>query len=312
MPAGFRFRLRQGVRRIAHHIACCALRRTVHRAVRRRQHRPHDLPVARAPAQHPAERIEHLRLGRRAWPVEQGARRHQHARRADPALRRAVLVERPLQPAQATVLRQPLDRGNRAASHLAERHQAGADLLSVQQHRAGAAIPRVAADLGAGQSEMVAEHAREPGGGRRIDLDRPPVDEETVRLGRAATGGRTIRFNRAPADVGTARFDHLPGPRFASSERAGVSSARRTGLRGPYGRDGAGARPAATRRFMWERSDPASRQPGGMQSSPTLRAAPALHLSSGPAPPAPGAPGPARRAGGTRRRRARRRWGRGT
>ena len=230
MPAGFRFRLRQGVRRIAHHIACCALRRTARRAVRRRQHRPHDLPVARAPAQHPAERIEHLRLGRRAWPVEEGARRHQHARRADPALRRAVLVERPLQPAQATVLRQPLDRGNRAASHLAERHQAGTDLLSVQQHRAGAAIPRIAADLGAGQSEMVAEHAREPGGGRRIDLDRPPVDAKAVRSGQASAG------------LGRVRPDHATGHRPALSERTSASSARRTRTRAPCRRYEAEAR----------------------------------------------------------------------
>ena len=68
--------------------------------VRRREHRPHDLAVAGAPAQHPAERVEHLRLGRGTRAAEQGARGHQHARRADPALGRAVRVERLLQPAR--------------------------------------------------------------------------------------------------------------------------------------------------------------------------------------------------------------------
>ena len=37
--------------------------------------------------------------------------------------------------------------------------QAGADLLAVEQHRAGAAIAGIAADLGAGQAELVAQRA---------------------------------------------------------------------------------------------------------------------------------------------------------
>ena len=42
------------------------------------------------------------------------------------------------------------------------RHQAGADRLAVEQHRAGAAVAGVAADLGAGQPQLVAQHRRQP------------------------------------------------------------------------------------------------------------------------------------------------------
>ena len=54
------------------------------------------------------------------------------------------------------------------------------------------------------RSQMLAEHAREPGGGRRVDLDRPPVDVKTVRSGHAPAGRERIRS----------------GPRARSSSRA--------------------------------------------------------------------------------------------
>ncbi len=93
---------------------------------------------------------------------QQIARRHQHAGRADAALRRAVALKGALQRAQAAVLGEALDGHDPAALDLAQRHQAGADLGAVEQHRAGAAVAGVAADLGAGQAEIVAQH-RAPG-----------------------------------------------------------------------------------------------------------------------------------------------------
>ena len=45
-----------------------------------------------------------------------------------------------------------LDRLDAAALDLTDRHQAGADRLSVEQHRTGPAIAGVAADLDAGEA----------------------------------------------------------------------------------------------------------------------------------------------------------------
>ena len=49
-----------------------------------------------------------------------------------------------------------------AAFALADGDDAGAHLLAVEQHRAGAAVAGVAADLGAGQAELVAQRVGEP------------------------------------------------------------------------------------------------------------------------------------------------------
>ena len=61
---------------------------------------------------------------------------------------------------RAVAVAQALDRLDRAARDLAHRHQAGADLSPVEQHRAGAAVAGVAADLGAGEAEIVAQRRR--------------------------------------------------------------------------------------------------------------------------------------------------------
>ena len=49
------------------------------------------------------------------------------------------------------------DGVDRRAIGLRRRHQAGADLRAVEQHGAGAAVAGVAADLGAGEAELVAQ-----------------------------------------------------------------------------------------------------------------------------------------------------------
>ncbi len=63
------------------------------------------------------------------------------------ALGRRLVARKPL------VTRESLDRAHLAALALPDRDQAGAHLLAVEQHRAGAAVACVAADLGAGQPE---------------------------------------------------------------------------------------------------------------------------------------------------------------
>ena len=125
------------------------------------QHGLDDLAVAGAAAEHAAQRILDLGPRRRAAVAQQILRRHQHARRADAALRRAMVEEGLLQRRERAVRRKALDRLDRAAGHLAHRDQAGADLPAVEQHRAGAAVAGVAADLGAGEAEIVAQRGGE-------------------------------------------------------------------------------------------------------------------------------------------------------
>ena len=125
------------------------------------QHGLDDLAVAGAAAQHTAQRIAHLFLGRRGVLFEQRRGRNQEARRADAALRGAMLEEGGLQRRQFAV-GEAFDGAHRAARNAGYGNQAGADRLAVEQDGAGAAVAGVAADLGAGQAELVAQHRGQP------------------------------------------------------------------------------------------------------------------------------------------------------
>src|SRR5438270_462951 len=57
---------------------------------------------------------------------------------------------------------QSLDGRDLAAVRLAHRHEAGAHLVAVEAHRAGAAVAGIAADLRAGQAQVLAQHVHEP------------------------------------------------------------------------------------------------------------------------------------------------------
>ena len=74
-----------------------------------------------------------------------------------------------------------LDRLDAAAVDLARRDEAGADLLTVEPHGAGTTVAGVAAHLGAGQAEVLAQHVDEAPSPVRSHLDASPVDLESKR-----------------------------------------------------------------------------------------------------------------------------------
>ncbi len=148
------------------------------RALRGGEHRVYDLAVAGAAAEHAAESILDRPLVGPRIAREEIARRHQHAGRADAALRGAVAMEGELQRVEGTALGQALDRDDLAARRLPGGHEAGANLLAVHQHRAGAAVARVAADLGAGQAQLLAQDLGQPCRRRDGKRDAAAVDFE--------------------------------------------------------------------------------------------------------------------------------------
>jgi hypothetical protein len=84
-----------------------------------------------------------------------------------------------LQGGQPTVaVAKALDRLDPPALDLAHGNEAGASLPSVEQHRTGAAVARVATDLGAGEIEIVAQRRRQPRDRRTIPLGRTAVQGE--------------------------------------------------------------------------------------------------------------------------------------
>ena len=140
-------------------------------------HRVHYIAVAGAAAQNAAQRIQYLVVGRRFVVFEQVCRRHQHTRRAYPALRCAIFVECLLKFGQPAVFTgKAFDGGDIASRNLRHRDKTGTDLFAIQEHRARPAIPCVAAYLGTSISEVFAQHMGEPTdrlgiGNRRFSIE---------------------------------------------------------------------------------------------------------------------------------------------
>ena len=72
---------------------------------------------------------------------------------------------------QLAVPRQSLDGRDLGAVSLDRENRAGLRAAAINEDRAGAALARVAADVGTRQVELVAQHVREQGA--RLYFDRP-------------------------------------------------------------------------------------------------------------------------------------------
>ena len=189
------------------------------------------LRVAGAAAQDAGERVAapRSRLGLGLARSSVGSA-HQHARRADAALRRAVRHERALQRRERTVgAGETFDRRHRAPVALADADDARADLLAIEQHRARTAIAGVAADLGAGQAELVAQGVGETP--RRVagELARAAVDVDADDLdrGQVARGhgvaAKLFKTRRSSVAVASKRYAALA--RRSSIAASGARSA---------------------------------------------------------------------------------------
>src|SRR5256712_9146969 len=116
-----------------------------------------DVVVARAPAQVTLELVPDQLLRWLGVALEHLVDRHDHARRAEPALEPVLLPESLLDRVQLAVLRQPLDRHDIGAVRLDGEEGAGLDGLTVHDDRAGAALARVTADVRAGEAHRLAD-----------------------------------------------------------------------------------------------------------------------------------------------------------
>ena len=111
--------------------------------------------------------------------AQQVERGQQHAGRAEAALQAVVAPEGRLQRMERAVLHQALDGRDLGAVGLHRQHQARARGLAVHQHRAGAADAVLAADVRAGEREVLPQEVDEqladgaPPGARHA-VDREP------------------------------------------------------------------------------------------------------------------------------------------
>ena len=118
-----------------------------------------------------------------------GGDRGEEAGRAEAALQPVALAERLLhrvhvRPARA----EPLDRGHLVAVDRHREQQAGPHRLAVEQHRAGAADAVLAADVRAGQPQVVAQEVGQQPARRHAGVARHAVDGQPYVVQRVGVG----------------------------------------------------------------------------------------------------------------------------
>src|SRR5258708_3381936 len=143
------------------------------------QRRLHDGYVAGTAAEMARQHIADLRLAGVGLVAQQGIQRDQDSRRAEAALQAVMLAEAVLQRGQAARLgRDALDGADLGALDLHGEREAGAAGPAVDLDGAGAADSVLAADMGAGGADHLAEEIRQQHARLRLARNRLAVQGE--------------------------------------------------------------------------------------------------------------------------------------
>src|SRR5262245_12342095 len=124
-------------------------------------HGPDDVDVAGAAAEVSGDGFADFLLARVLVALEQCRAGHHHARRAEPTLQRVLLGEALLHGMELAALLQAFDGGDLRSIGLHRQHGARLDRIAVHDHRAGAAMRGVAADVGPRHAEHFADEVHQ-------------------------------------------------------------------------------------------------------------------------------------------------------
>ena len=89
---------------------------------------------------------------------------------------------------ELTVVAQALDRGDVGTLRLHGEDRAGLDRTAVEMHGACTALSGIAANMGTGEMELVADQLDQEGPGINVDLDGATVDGQSKGFGGLAQG----------------------------------------------------------------------------------------------------------------------------
>ena len=165
----------------------------------------------------------HIGFGRMRHAVEQCLGGHDHAVDAVAALRRLLVDEGLLQRMRLVDGAEALDGGDLLLADVLDGAHAGARRHAVDQNRAGAALLEPAAELGAIEGEIVAQHVEQGRIGLGGDRVYDPVDLEADGHWQSSQARRLQRRHRvrfAASCVAAARSSR---PLLAVFHRAGRS-----------------------------------------------------------------------------------------
>ena len=148
---------------------------------RRAFDRAHDPHVRSAAAEVAVQRRANLRARRLLVARDERRGRHDHPVDAVAALRGLLVDERLLDRMRLVGRAESFDRRDGSAGGGGERRRARANRVAVDVHHARAALSEPAAELGAGEAEVVAQDVEQRRVGRGGDVVRRAVDDQAGR-----------------------------------------------------------------------------------------------------------------------------------
>ncbi len=169
---------------------------------------------------------------------EQVDRGHDHAGGAEPALETVLLPEGGLHRVEVVAVGEALDGLDLRAVGLDREHRAGLDGLAIDVDRAGAALAGVAADVRAGQVEILPQGLDEESPRLDVELPGRPIDDErdvfahgheppAARVGRRS---RSLGVFLGPSEPHPPADPHVAGRALmVAPHRRGIKSARHPG-----------------------------------------------------------------------------------
>src|SRR5206468_13045840 len=169
-------------------------------------------------------------------PLEQVVDRHQDPRRAVAALEREVLVKRRLDGVELAIAREPLDGPHLGAVELHREEEARAHRFALEQHRARAAHPVLAAEVRPGQLEVLAEEVGQALAGlheplRGLAVDGEPHHAPLRVLGQFASPYLSSHFTARLALTAAVANGHVLGrPRRSTYTHVRLASRAPSGL----------------------------------------------------------------------------------
>src|SRR5579884_838444 len=135
-----------------------------------------DVLVAGAATEVAVQRLSNLRLVGTPIALEQVDRRHDHSRRAIPALQAVLLDESLLDRMKRSIARQSLDGGEGGAVELDGKEGARLCRSSIDEDHTGAALAGVTPDMRAGQLQVVAEEVAQQQARLHVSLHPAAID----------------------------------------------------------------------------------------------------------------------------------------
>ncbi len=130
--------------------------------LRRVERRDHDVLIAGTAAEIAGNGDPHLLFGRVGIVAQEFDQRGENSRRAEAALQAVIVAERLLQRMQLVgIRRDAFDGQNLVPVGLHGEHKARARRTAVEQNSAGAAHAVLAAEMGAGETKLMADEVRQ-------------------------------------------------------------------------------------------------------------------------------------------------------